>query len=97
MKQDTDLCDPLLLRSRLHKHSTARPHVLMHNISHTDSLKSKKGCPVVFATNRPAHRGKSKVVNSKSEVAKYTLNNLIYECHIPDIDETPFTSCLAII
>jgi hypothetical protein len=93
VKQDTDQCGPLPLRPRLRERKPARPHVLLDNTSHTDSPESKKGRPVIYATKRPAHRAKSKVVQSNDKVEQYTLDDLIGECHMPEMNQTPFVSC----
>lgn len=97
VQQNTDICVPLPLKSRLRSHNTARPQ-LMHITSNEELPDSKKARPVVFSKNRPARRGKSNLVNSKTIVRKYTLNDLIRECHSQEMNDTPFVSChLAIV
>ncbi|KAG1816610.1 hypothetical protein EV424DRAFT_1348130 [Suillus variegatus] len=89
VQQNTDICVPLPLKSRLRSHNTARPQ-LMHITSNEELPDSKKARPVVFSKNRPARRGKSNLVNSKTIVRKYTLNDLIRECHSQEMNDTPF-------
>ncbi|KAG2046008.1 hypothetical protein BDR06DRAFT_977797 [Suillus hirtellus] len=88
--QDVDLSTSPPIRSRLRERNTGRAPEINKLTRRMEQRDSKHPRPVVFATNMPARRGKSKAVTPKLGSPKYTMKDLIRESQTEWTDDTPF-------
>ncbi|KAG1786395.1 uncharacterized protein HD556DRAFT_1449772 [Suillus plorans] len=88
--QDVDLSTSPPLKSRLRERNTSRAPEIKRETRRMEQPDSKHSRPVVFATNRKAHRGKPKAVNQKLRSPQYTMKDLIRESQTEWTNDTPF-------
>jgi hypothetical protein len=96
IQQSVDISTSPPIQSRLRTRNTSRPPSTMPTTRHREQPASKRARPVVFATNRPVQKEKSKATNEKYKAQKYTIQDLVRESEIEGIKVTPFVSCSSI-